>query len=168
MKYRVGIIIVSDRVSRGERKDETLPVFRRCLDSDRFVIQDWTVISDEPEAIRTALQRMIESEYELIFTTGGTGCAPRDNTPEVTRRLLDKPTPGLDEAIRAFSREAAPFAVFSRAVSGVAGKSFIVNLPGSPKAVAEILHFLQPLIIHPLQLINGTITDCVDKLKYHD
>jgi len=168
MKYSVGIIIVSDRAASGERKDECLPVFYATLDNKQFTITETDIIPDEPSAIKALLEHLIEKECALIFTSGGTGCGPRDITPDITRKLLDKPTPGLDEAIRSFSTNKSRFAVFSRAVSGVAGKSFIVNLPGSPKAVGEILEYLNPIIAHPLKLLSGHITDCVKETAVDD
>ena len=160
MNYTVGVIIISDRAASGEREDGCLSVIRAAIENTEFSIAESMVISDEPDAIRDALRSFIAHGYNLILTSGGTGCTKRDNTPEVTLSLLDKPTPGLDEAIRAFSREKSPYASFSRAVSGVAGSSYIINMPGSPKAVGEILGFVLPIIAHPLKLIAGTITDC--------
>ena len=159
MAYRVGIIIMSDRAASGEREDLVLPVFRELLPSD-FIIGEERIISDDPSEIKRTLGLMIDREINLIFTSGGTGCSARDNTPEVTRELIDKPTPGLDEAIRVFSTSKSKHAIFSRAVSGIANRSFIVNLPGSPLAVREILEFILPLIRHPLKLIGGEIKDC--------
>ncbi len=168
MKFSVGIIIVSDRAASGKREDECLPVFRELIDTDLFTIVDSVIIPDEKTAIQTSLQQFIDNNYALIYTSGGTGCGPRDITPDVTRPFLDKPTPGLDEAIRGFSVRKSRYAVFSRAVSGVAGTSFIVNLPGSPKAVREILEYLNPIIIHPVKLIAGQIADCVKETATDD
>jgi molybdenum cofactor synthesis domain-containing protein len=168
LKYSVGIIVVSDRAHSGERKDESIPIFKSILSRDRFSIEESIVIRDDRDLIAATLTSFINKEYHLIFTSGGTGCGPRDTTPEVTRQLLDKPTPGLDEAIRAYSQGKSPFAVFSRAVSGVANRSFIINLPGSPKAVSEILDFVLPLITHPLELIAGRVRDCQRELSNHD
>jgi len=164
MSYSVAVLIVSDRAAAGRREDECLPVIRSIFDGTDFNLSDWAVVTDDPEAIREALSRFIDRGYALILTSGGTGCAPRDNTPEVTRSLLDRPTPGLDEAVRAYSREKAPYAMFSRAASGVAKSSFIINMPGSPKAVREILEFVLPVMAHPLKLIAGAVTDCQQDL----
>ncbi len=160
MSYAVGILVLSDRAYTGEREDECLPVFRKLLNPPDFVISETIVSSDDPIMIRESLRSMITKQYALIITTGGTGCSPRDNTPEVTSALLDKPTPGVDEAIRRFSETKSKFAMYSCAVSGVAGKSFILNLPGSPAAVREILEFLLPSLTHPLKLIAGATGDC--------
>jgi molybdenum cofactor synthesis domain-containing protein len=166
--YSLAVIIISDRASSGIREDECLPVIKGLFEDSDFEIKESTVISDEPEEIRKTIGDFIAKQYNLILTSGGTGCAQRDNTPEITREFLDKPTPGLDEAIRDFSRSKAPYAMFSRAVSGVAKKSFVINLPGSPKAVREITEFIIPVIEHPLKLIAGTIDDCQKELQGHD
>lgn len=163
--YKVGVIIVSDRAFSGEREDASLPVFEELLQDSSYSIVKTEIVPDESIVVGAALERFIEAGMELIFTSGGTGCAVRDITPEATLPLLDKPTPGLDEAIRRFSTDKSPFAVYSRAVSGVAGRSFIVNLPGSPTAVREILEFLLPTIEHPLGLLAGKITDCAAENK---
>jgi molybdenum cofactor synthesis domain-containing protein len=164
MSFTVGVVIISDRASRGERKDECLSVIQAALDASEFSLAESAIVSDDPDEIRTVLSSFIDSGYSLILTSGGTGCAPRDNSPEVTQSLLDRPTPGLDEAVRAYSREKAPYAMFSRAVSGVAKNSYLINMPGSPKAVREIIEFVLPLIKHPLKLIAGNITDCQEDL----
>jgi len=160
MPHSVGILICSDRAAEGTRKDGCLPVFRELLNTERFTIVSSRIVPDDPPEIRETLEDFINQKLQLIFTSGGTGCAPRDFTPDVTISLIEKTTPGVDEAIRAYSRQHAPNAIYSRAVSGIAGGSFIVNLPGSPKAVAEILRFLLPTIEHPLKLIAGGVTDC--------
>lgn len=167
MSYTVGIIIVSDRATSGERPDGCLPVFRKLLD-DRFAIVATEIIPDEPEVIHSTISNLIEKKCQLILTSGGTGCGPRDVTPDVTREIIERFTPGVDEAIRTFSRTKSPYAIYSRAVSGVAGESFIVNLPGSPKAVVEILDFLLPTIEHPLKLIAGQVADCEAETKTND
>lgn len=162
MKYSVAIIVVSDRAAAGTRDDLCAPAARRSLPTNQYEIRDIDIVSDEPPGIEKALRRQIQNGMQLIYTCGGTGCAPRDNTPEVTRRLLEKPTPGIDEAIRRFSEEKSGHAFLSRGVSGVAGKSLIINLPGAPKAVAEIIEYLSPTLPHALKLIAGVAGDCAD------
>lgn len=166
MSYSVAVIIVSDRAAGGTRDDACLPLLKELLADSPFEIVDDIVTSDDPDDIDAAFQKMLAGGFNLILTSGGTGCSERDNTPDVTRKFLTKPTPGLDEAIRAYSREIAPMAVFSRAVSGVAGRSFIINLPGSPKAVQEIIRFILPLLEHPLRLVAGQVTDCIEGLGH--
>lgn len=160
MSFKVGVIILSDRAFSGEREDECIPVFRELITPPDFEIAEAVVISDDPTMIEETLKSFIAKEYSLIITSGGTGCSPRDNTPEITARLIDKPTPGVDSAIRRFSETKSRFAIYSRAVSGLAGKSFLINLPGSPRAVREIVEFLLPTIMHPLKLVAGDVKDC--------
>lgn len=164
MPFTAGIIIISDRAASGQREDACLPVFRAAFDGTPFVVADIAVVPDEPKQIDTVLRRFITREINLVLTAGGTGCAARDVTPEVTTAIVERPTPGIDEAIRVYSRDKSPYAMFSRARSGIAGTSLIINLPGSPKAVAEILEFLVPLVPHALKLISGHITDCREDL----
>lgn len=158
--YSVGIIIVSDRAASGEREDECLPAFETALADSGFVIEHSIITSDDKSELSKAIESFINKGLDLIFTSGGTGCAPRDNTPEVTSEFIDKATVGLDEVIREFSRSKTRFATYSRGISGVAKNSFIVNLPGSPKAVTEIVEFLLTSIEHPLRLIAKQIKDC--------
>jgi len=158
--FDVGVIVVSDRAAGGEREDACLPVFRELLDNNRYRVADVQVVPDEPDDVQAALQAMINREYALVFTAGGTGCAPRDNTPEATSPLIQKKTPGIDEAIRAFSMTKTRNAAFSRGISGIADKTLIINLPGSPRAVREILVFLMPGLEHALRLIAGAKIDC--------
>jgi len=164
MPYSVGVIIISDRAFSGERRDDCLDVFKKSLD-DRFTLSESVIVNDNPEMIADALKNFISKKYNLVFTSGGTGCSERDNTPDVTSGIIDKPTPGVDEAIRLFSKTKSPYAVYSRAVSGITDKSFIINLPGSPKAVKEILAFLLETIEHPLKLIANQIEDCRKELN---
>ena len=164
MSYSVGIIIISDRAYSGEREDKCLDVFKNEIDQ-RFEIVDNLLVNDDYEKIKDSLLVFIKKKYRLIITAGGTGCSPRDNTPEATREIIKKFTPGLDEAVRAFSRSITPNAIFSRAVSGITDESFIINFPGSPKAIKEILEFLLPIIEHPLRLIANQVEDCQKELN---
>jgi molybdenum cofactor synthesis domain-containing protein len=168
MAYSVAVLIVSDRAASGEREDRCLPAFRSALSGTAFDLVQTAVTSDDPALIRAALRDMLSREPDLLVTCGGTGCGPRDNTPDVTRELLDRPTPGVNDAIRDFSREKSKFAMYSRAASGVVGKTFVLNLPGSPAAVAEILDFILLTIEHPLGLISGRIKDCEQEARSDD
>ncbi len=158
--YSVGIIVVSDRAFRGERPDECLQVFETALEGSGLEICERGLVDDEPRNIKNALEICIARELQLVFTAGGTGCGRRDNTPGVTRSFLDKPTPGIDEAIRRFSSTKSAYAMYSCGVSGIAQRTLIINLPGSPRAVREIIEFLLPTLHHPLSLIEDTLTDC--------
>ncbi len=166
--FEIGIIIVSDRAARGEREDTCLPVFEEYLGGNRYHIAETVVVADDPKDIQAALRLMIDRKYALVFTAGGTGCGRRDNTPEATAPLLQKRTPGIDEAIRAFSATKTRNAAYSRGVSGIASETLVINLPGSPRAVSEILAFLTPGLEHPLRLIGGETIDCASAEENHD
>lgn len=163
-----GVIIVSDRAANGTRPDRTIPLIDSILRQSAFHLAQKTIVSDDPEQIEFALGRLLDERLDIIFTSGGTGFSPRDNTPEVTRRFIERFTPGLDEAIRRFSLEKSPFAIYSRAVSGISGRTLILNLPGSPGAVREILEFLIPTLEHPLRLLKGEIKECHPEGARHD
>ncbi|HSG98543.1 MAG TPA: MogA/MoaB family molybdenum cofactor biosynthesis protein [candidate division Zixibacteria bacterium] len=164
MAYRIGVLIVSDRAARGEREDRCLDQFRKILHDTQFEIEAEALCSDEPAEIRAALGALLQAKPHLLFTCGGTGCAPRDNTPEVSAELIDADVPGIAEAIRRISAELNPNAIYSRAVSGFAGNTLLINLPGSPRAVSEILAFLAPTLDHPLQLRAERLADCADPI----
>lgn len=162
--YSVGVIIVSDRAYSGDREDGCMKVFSEIL-PEKYNIVESKIVSDDPELIFSTLKEFVAKEINLIFTSGGTGCAERDNTPEASKKIIEKLTPGVDEAIRSFSTSKSPNAIYSRAISGIANKSFIINLPGSPKAVKEILEFLLASIEHPLKLILKQLRDCQEDIQ---
>ena len=164
MPYNTAILIISDRAASGEREDLCIPTFTDVLQNTPFTITYTAVVSDTPSEIETALKSALASSVKLILTSGGTGCAPRDNTPEVTMRIIERPTPGIDEALRRFSAGKAKFAMYSRGVSGIAGSTLIINLPGSPKAVRELVDFLLPTLEHPLKLLANQVNDCADEV----
>jgi len=152
---RAGVLTVSDRSSRGERPDGSGPVLVRLLgDELGFVVAQYAIVPDEREQIAGVLCRWADVErLDLIVTTGGTGFAPRDVTPEATLAVVERPTPGLAEAMRASSLAVTPHAMLSRAAAGIRGRTLIVNLPGSPKAAAENLLTIAPALRHGLELL---------------
>ncbi len=152
---RVGILTVSDRSARGQRDDLSGPVLRDELASlaGGAKVEEYTIVADEPDEIGAMLRRWAdELDLDLILTSGGTGLGPRDVTPEATAAVLDYQVPGMAEAMRAASLQVTPHAMLSRALCGVRGRTLIVNLPGSPKAVRESLAVIAPALPHAVQM----------------
>ena len=155
MKIRVGILTVSDRSWRGERDDASGPVLVEMAEKNAWSVVETLVVPDEIDTLRDTLVMWADSgDMDLILTTGGTGFAPRDITPEATRMMVDKLTPGLSEAMRAESLKITPHAMLSRSVAGIRGRVLIVNLPGSPKAARENLAVIEPVLGHAIELLR--------------
>lgn len=154
MAYGVAILTVSDRAAAGEREDLSGPEAVAMLDPARFTVVHADVIPDESAAIVAALQRFIADRVALVITTGGTGFAPRDITPEATLQVIERRADGMAEAMRSASLEVTKFAMLSRGVCGIAAGTLIVNLPGSPKAVRECLAVILPVLPHALKLLS--------------
>lgn len=151
---KVSVITISDRASRGEYEDLSGPEIERILrDTAPGIEIDRRIVPDEPEAILEAFRASERSDW--ILTTGGTGPAPRDVTPEATRRWIDRELPGIAEALRAESYKETRNAVFSRGVAGMRGRQYIVNFPGSVKAVRLCASILAPLLEHGIRMAAG-------------
>jgi len=156
---RVAILTVSDKGSTGERADLSGPALAEALDGKATVlIQD--IVPDDIELIKAKLVEYADKGLDLVFTTGGTGFAPRDNTPEATMAVIERPAPGIVEAIRARSLEITPFAMLSRATAGIRGKTLIINFPGSPKAALECLQVFLPVMNHAVETLRGDAYEC--------
>jgi len=156
---RVAILTVSDKGSTGERADLSGPALAEALDGKATVlIQD--IVPDDIELIKAKLVEYADKGLDLVFTTGGTGFAPRDNTPEATMAVIERPAPGIVEAIRARSLEITPFAMLSRATAGIRGKTLIINFPGSPKAALECLEVFLPVMNHAVETLRGDAYEC--------
>ncbi|MHC1784811.1 MAG: molybdenum cofactor biosynthesis protein B [Anaerolineaceae bacterium] len=154
-QIRVGILTVSDRSSRGEREDLSGPALVNLVESQGWQAVEIGLVPDDIEAISKKLNEWVQSgRLELILTTGGTGFAPRDVTPEATLQVIDRLSPGLSEYMRAESMKFTPHAALSRAVSGIVMKTLIINFPGSPRAAAENFNVILPLLPHAVELIQ--------------
>jgi molybdenum cofactor synthesis domain-containing protein len=157
---RVAVLTVSDSVAAGKRQDRSGEVIVDWARSRGWEVTVREVVPDESDLIARALARLAdEDRADLILSTGGTGLAPRDVTPEATRAVIEREAPGIAEAIRAAHRESVPRSMLSRGVAGARGSALIVNLPGSPKAVSEALAVLDPVVEHALALLKGAVTD---------
>jgi molybdopterin adenylyltransferase len=149
---RAAVLTVSDGVVAGTREDRSGDLLAQRLAGAGFDVAERRTVPDERDAIEDAL-RALAGAAALVLTTGGTGFAPRDVTPEATARVVDRPAPGLDEHMRAVSIAASPHGMLSRGRSGIAGSSLIVNFPGSPRACAELFDAVAPALDHGLRLL---------------
>lgn len=153
-RRRAGILVVSTRAASGERADTSAPVLQDWLISQRFSVLE-PVIAADGEPTRAALQRLLGQGLDLLLTTGGTGLTPDDQTPEITKPLLQREIPGLMEAIRAEGRRNTPMAVLSRGYAGIAQGALLLNLPGSAGGIKDGLAVLEPLLDHLLEQLGG-------------
>ncbi len=154
---RIGILTISDRSARGERPDVSGPALRDALQAlgADFQVAETAVVPDELALIAETLRRWADDlGLDLVLTTGGTGFAPRDITPEATRSVIDREAPGLAEAMRAASLRITPHAMLSRSVAGIRGSTLIVNLPGSPKGAVENLDTIAGVLPHAIELLQ--------------
>ncbi len=152
---KIGILTISDRGARGEYEDRSGPLLVKILSEQTpWRIVEQAIIPDDFDAIANTLIAWSKAGVHLILTSGGTGFAPRDITPEATLSVIDRETPGIPETLRAESLKITRHAMLSRAVAGIRGQTLIINLPGSPKAVRENLDVLLPILPHALELIT--------------
>jgi len=155
MTLQFAILTISDRSSRGERPDSSGPALLEFVQSKGWQVVRQDIVPDEMNAIQDALRSWADvDEVDVILTTGGTGFAPRDVTPEATRAVVERLTPGLDEAMRAASLQVTSHAMLSRAISGIRKRTLIVNLPGSPKGAIENLQVVLPALEHAVRLLR--------------
>lgn len=160
MRYTAAIITASDKGSMGQRTDESGPAVQGALE-DSYDIKEMVVVPDEVDIIAQTIKDLVDNKHiDLILTTGGTGVAPRDVTPEATRLVIERELPGFAEVMRMESYKITPTAMISRALCGTRKGSLILNLPGSPRAALECLGFVKKALPHTLEKLKGDMRDC--------
>ena len=158
---RVAVITLSDSGYAGKRADLSGPAIQEMVEERDWTVVQTTLLPDGREMLERELRRLCDSGLaDLILTTGGTGFSPTDVTPEATMAVVERPTPGIPEAMRYYSLQITPRAMRSRAAAGIRGRTLIVNLPGSPKAVRECLQAILPALDHGLEILKGTGGNC--------
>lgn len=161
---RAAIITASDSGYRGEREDLSGPAIKEILEREGYEVISMDILPDDQVMLAGKMQEIADSEKaELILTTGGTGFSERDVIPEATEEVIERKVPGIPEAIRAYSMTITKRAMLSRATAGIRGKTLIINLPGSPKAVRESLEYIIDALAHGLEILSGEVRDCARK-----
>lgn len=159
--YRAGIVTLSDKGAAGKREDQSGPLIRGLLEAAGYEAASLTVLPDDVELLKKELIRLCDRDgCDLVLTTGGTGFSSRDVTPEATMAVAERNAPGIAEAIRAFSMTVTKRAMVSRGVSVIRGKTLIINLPGSPRAVEESLNYILDTLPHGLDVLSGKGGEC--------
>lgn len=158
---KVGIITSSDKGYAGEREDLSGKFIQDYIEDYGYKVERYIVVPDEKEILKKEMIHMADDlDLDLILTTGGTGFSKRDVTPEASLEVFDRTASGIAEAIRAYSLSITPRAMLSRAQSGIRGNSLIINMPGSPKAVEEVLDYMMDSVHHGLEIMLGDAADC--------
>lgn len=162
--YTCAVLTVSDKGSRNERQDTSGPALCEMLLTQGYTVAAQSIVPDQIEAIQGAMRTWIDQQgIDLVVSTGGTGVAPTDVTPEAVRPLFDKEVPGMAEAMRQQSLLKTPNAMLSRGVAGIRGKSLIITLPGSQRAATENLAVVLPALAHAIAKIKGDPADCAEQ-----
>ncbi len=162
--FTVAIITLSDKGAKGEREDISGRVIRDMMTEAGYTVTEQLLLNDDREGLSLELKRIADNHLaDLILTTGGTGFSPRDNAPEATMDVIQRPVPGIAEAMRLCSLQITKRAMLSRAVSGIRESTLIINLPGSPKAVKENLAYLLDTLDHGLAILTGKDGECARK-----
>lgn len=158
--YKTGILIMSDKGSRGEREDLSGPQIKQML-GPNYAVEYYEMIPDEKEIIVEKLKYACDSlRLNLVLTSGGTGLSKRDNTPEATLEVIERLAPGIPEVIRSYGLQKTPKAMLTRGVAGVRGNTLIINFPGSVKGVRESLEAVSPALDHGLDTLIGAAVEC--------
>lgn len=161
MRYTAAIITMSDKGSRGERKDTAGPALRELLEADGWEVVYTSIIPDDFETIKNELILCCDDKNAaLVATTGGTGFSKRDVTPEATKAVIERETPGIPEAMRLESLKITPTGCLSRAAAGLRGDTLIINCPGSEKAARECLGAVLPALRHGIEILSGEASEC--------
>ena len=158
---RVAILTLSDSGYTGQREDKSGPVIRQMVEAAGYTVVHTELLPDGIDPLRGVLSTLCDEDVcDLILTTGGTGFSPSDVTPEATMAVVERPAPGIAEAMRYHSLQITPRATLSRAAAGIRKGTLIVNLPGSPKAVTECLEYILPSLAHGLEVLRGMTGNC--------
>lgn len=158
---RVAIITSSDTGYRGEREDLSGPAIKEIVEREGYEVVSMDILPDDQVMLAGKMQEIADKEMaELILTTGGTGFSERDVTPEATEEVIERRVPGIPEAMRAYSMTITKRAMLSRATAGIRGKTLIINLPGSPKAVKESLEYIIDALGHGIEIMTGEAGNC--------
>ena len=164
--FTISILTVSDKGSQGKREDKSGEAIKEIVSQIDARVVDYAIVPDERDIIAKKLAGWADSgNVDMIITTGGTGLAPRDVTPEATLDVVDRIAPGFAEVMRAESLKKTPRAMLSRAVAGIRKKTLIINLPGSPKAVRECLEAIMPALPHAVETLRGEASECAEPPK---
>jgi molybdenum cofactor synthesis domain-containing protein len=159
--FTLGIIVASDKGSKGERLDKSGALIKEIMEKNNYSVEKYAILPDQQDLLMEELIHMSDVlKLDLVLTTGGTGFSQRDVTPEATLSVIERQTPGISEAIRYNSFQVTPRAMLSRAVSGIRKNTLIINLPGSPKAVKESLEYILPSLDHGLEILKGSASEC--------
>lgn len=161
---KAAVVTVSDRSSRGERPDGGGPAVAEALRALGYEVSHTAVVPDERSQIADAIRRLAAS-HDLVVTTGGTGLAPRDVTPEATRDVVEREAPGFGEEMRRRGVQTFARAILTRATAGTVGRCFVLNLPGSPKGAVECLGWVAEPLRHALELLRGGEADCANTTR---
>ncbi len=158
--FKTAILTISDRCFAGERKDESGPLIEESLLPDLYTVTEHKILPDELDIIKGALLHIVNSDNtDLIITTGGTGFSPRDVTPEATAMVVKRKTPGIDFVLYSSGLKSTPYAVLSRAISGIRNQTLIINLPGNPRAIEDSIDALMPILPHALKILQGSVSE---------